>query len=362
MNKQQIKILLTNILPKAILLLLIVGASISFFVLKFKGEEAKKNIEEFTENGGNQATDLVMGRYDSLQIGDLKIKYSNKYNITDKFGSEYSGRYTLMQTYPKDELTIRYSSNELLGKPYGSINESIVSLEEEIVRTLKSQIKEQPKLSDIKIIKLGLFDTHIREIVYKQKHLYIYGIVSKKHFLTFTSHKKHFLNAIIRNIEIYKKEQSKENKSITDNSTSTKIKTFKNLKIPLYEWIMDNEVKQPELEFYGMSLVKEQENIDFMTETHKNITTLVKYSEYSEERVVRQMKYKDVTLLNINNESIQFNNIPAIKKQYIFKVNQTQEKFNLITLVFKYDNWFYTITHKGNSKSKFLIAKISLKK
>lgn len=224
MNKQQIKILLTKILPKAILLIFIVGAAISFFVFKFKGEEAKKNTEEFIENGGNQAADLVMSRYDSLQIGNLKIKYSNKYNITDKFGSESSGGYTLMQTYPQDELTIGYSSNELLGKPYGSIRESVVSLEEEIVKTLKSQIKEQPKLSEIEIIKLGLFDTHIREITYKKNRLYIYGIASKNHFLTFTSHKKHFLNAIIRNIEIYENEQSKENESIADNSNSSENK------------------------------------------------------------------------------------------------------------------------------------------
>lgn len=205
MNKEQKKILLKKLLPKFIILFLVVAGCISFLVMMNSNRNAKAEIDEFRKNGGSQTIDVVSGKYDSIIIDKLIIKYPNKYQIADKYGNEeVGGGYTFIKDFPKDELSISFSPKEIIeGVPSSitSINVAMNNLEKEIVKSVVDATKKNPDVSENKLKNIGDFEVNIREIKYDQTAYYIYGIESEKYYLIFTSHLKLFLKAIIENIK-----------------------------------------------------------------------------------------------------------------------------------------------------------------
>ncbi|SNB43030.1 hypothetical protein LVDJXP189_2190003 [Flavobacterium psychrophilum] len=205
MNKEQKKILIYKILPKFLILAFMIGGGIYYLISINQYKENVKYVQEFDENGGSQATQIAIGKYDSLIVDKLTIKYPKDYKITDKFGNlETGGSYTLMSSFPKDELTFSYTLKELIeGLPSSitSVDDDIKNLEVELVANLTKMTNKKPILEDIKTEKIGEFNVHIRKIKYNNNSLYIYGLESEKYYFTFTSHLNYFLNAIVQNLK-----------------------------------------------------------------------------------------------------------------------------------------------------------------
>jgi hypothetical protein len=205
MNKEQKNILIRKILPKFLILAFLIGGGIFYLTSTNKDHQNKQEIQEFDENGGKQASQIALDKYDSLIVDKLIIKYPKDYKITDKYGNEETGgSFTLMSSFPKDELTFTYSPKELIeGLPSSvtSVEDDIKNLEIELVSGLKKMTTKEPILEEIKIEKIGEFKVRVRKINYNNNSIYIYGLESDNCYFAFTSHFKHFLNAIVQNLK-----------------------------------------------------------------------------------------------------------------------------------------------------------------
>ncbi len=205
MNKEQKKILIYKIVPKFLILAFMIGGGIYYLISINQHKENEKSVEEFYENGGTQASEITTGKYDSIIVDNLTIKYPKDYKITDKIGNlETGGSYTLMSSFPKDQLAFNYTLKELIeGLPSSitSVDDDIKNLEIELVDNLTKMTNKKPILEDIKIENIGKFKVHIRKINYNNNSIYIYGLESENYYFTFTSHLKYFLNEIVRNLK-----------------------------------------------------------------------------------------------------------------------------------------------------------------
>ena len=205
MNKEQKKILINKILPKFLIFAFLIGGGIFYLTSTKKDHQNKQEIQEFDENGGKQASQIALDKYDSLSVDKLIIKYPKDYKITDKYGNEETGgSFTLMSSFPKDELTFSYSPKELIeGLPSSvtSVDEDIKNLEIELVSGLKKMTNKEPILEEIKTENIGEFKVRVRKINYNNNSIYIYGLESENCYFTFTSHLKYFLNAIVQNLK-----------------------------------------------------------------------------------------------------------------------------------------------------------------
>lgn len=201
MNKKQKRILFRKILPKTILLLVLVVAVISFITLKIMGNNAEDEIKDWNKNGGNQATQIAIDKFDYLKIDNIKIKYPSTYKLTQQQGNEDIGEYILIQNQPQDQLIIGYEPKELAGKKYTTVDEVLKSHEEIYIEYLKANKKVIPESSGNKKTKIGNFIVHYVELSYENNTLYVYVFESEKHIIRLTSHLKYFLDSIIKNLD-----------------------------------------------------------------------------------------------------------------------------------------------------------------
>jgi len=196
MNKQQLRILTVKILPKALILVLLIGGIIAFWGVQIMGNTAERDIAKYREE-----TNLEYN-YDSVVIDKLTIRYPKKYKITDKYGKDVigvGGGYTFMTS--DQELTFTFLPKETMkGIPSSttSVDEVIKGLENSLV---KDNIRLNPKLAEIKIEKIGDFAVHIGRMDYNGKSLYFYGLESDNYYFTFTSHLSVLLDSIVQNLK-----------------------------------------------------------------------------------------------------------------------------------------------------------------
>ncbi|PVX46163.1 hypothetical protein C8C85_1989 [Flavobacterium sp. 103] len=196
MNKQQLRILTVKILPKALILILLLGGIIAFWSVQMMGNSAERDIAKYREE-----TNLEYN-YDSVVIDKLTIRYPEKYKITDKYGKDaigVGGGYTFKTS--DQELTFNFLPKETMkGMPSSitSVDEVIKGLENSLV---KDNIRLNPKLAEIKIEKIGDFAVHVGRMDYNGKSLYFYGLESENYYFTFTSHLSVLLDSIVQNLK-----------------------------------------------------------------------------------------------------------------------------------------------------------------
>lgn len=357
MNKQQIKILLTKILPKGLLILLIVGGGIGFFVFKQYAEQSKKETGEFFKKGGGEALTFRKGEYDSLMLAGLKIKYPNDYKVQQKQGDEILGEYILLKQFPQSQLIIGYepkkNAQDIL---YNSINRVLNDNKNAYEDFIHKEYKITPSSSNIKTKERKGKQIKYIEIEFGNNKVYIYAIETNSHIYRFTSDKNYFLENVISGIELYDSSLTKlENKS-------TEIKTVNNLKIPLYDWKVLQDVDVKEIKTHHIILENDKNLIAIMSTTHDYITDLKEYSDYYNEKTVRNMKPTGLTLTSKGIRTGKFQGVNSIIESFLAHYQTTGEEFEMEAITIKIDDYFYNINYFVNEKSKQLINNIEISK
>ena len=355
MNKQQNKILLTKILPKAILLLLIVGSGIGFFGLKYYGEKSEKELDEFYRKGGVEALIFRKGEYDALMLAGLKIKYPTDYKIQQKQGNETLGEYTLLKQFPQSQLIIGFEPKKIAqGKLYNSINDVLNDNKNAYENFIQREYKVTPSSSKIKTKERKGKQIKYIEIEFGDNKVYIYAIQTNSHIYRFTSDKNRFLENVISGIEQYDSSLTRlENKS-------TAIKTVNNLNISLYDWKVLQDVDVKEIKTHQVVLGNDEDIIAIMSTTNDYITDIREYSDYYNERTVRTMKPSGLLLTSIGIRPGKFQGVNSIIESFSGYHKSTGKKFEMEAITIKIGNYFYNISYTTNEKSKYLINNIEI--
>jgi len=348
---------LTQKLPKIILALL--GVSIIGFFLYAK--TAEKKVDDYFKNGGTEAIALMSDDYDSLAIGDMKIKYPNDYDISQEQGDKMRGEYILLKPYPQDQLIIGYEPVKLNGNRSNIIEEVVKINEQAYLNFLRLEKNVNPTPSKVEIQKIGKYDVHTLKIDYDNNSLYLYCLEAKDHIIRFTSHKKHLLNAIIRDIDEIETATVKNPDTLSNNNDEeqTEFKIVNNLKVPLYDWKIE-EIDIPEVKVHQVVLQKEDNLIAIMSTTHDYITDLKEYSDYYNEKTVRNMKPTGMILKSEGIEKGQFKNTPSVKENFSAVYEPTGEKMKMSAITIKIKDYFYNIIYTVNTPSQQIIDNIEI--
>lgn len=314
----------------------------------------ESEINDYFANGGSEAVEMF-DNYDSLFIDKVIIKYPKNYRISDKYGSDNLGGYTLVKGNLSiiDELTIGYST-------LTTIKNSINNLKEELIITLKAQTGKSPSVSDIEEKKLYNHEVYIQKLKYGNNVLFIYALEVENRIIRFTSHKEYFLDAIIENIEVYDIDQSIKNKNVTNNSASTEIKTVNKLKIPLYDWKIVQDLDIKEIKTHQIILGNDEDIICIISTTNDYITNLREYSDYYNEKTVRNMKPSGLIFTSKGVKNGKFQGINSVTELFSAYHKPTGKKYEMEAVTIKIGDYFYNLSYATNEKSKKVINNIQI--
>ncbi len=348
------KTFLTQKLPKIILAIF----GLSFIGLLLYANTAEKKIDNYFQNGGTEAVALMSDDYDSLAIGDMKIKYPNDYDISQEQGDKMRGEYILLKPYPQDQLIIGYET------VYGNRNttiEKVVKINEQAyLNFLRLEKNVNPTPSKVEIKKIGDYDVHMLNINYDNNTLYLYCLESQDHILRLTSYKKHLLDAIIRDIEVSPIGTGKKGDTISKmEKTQTEFTTVNNLRIPLYDWKLEN-VNIPEVEMHQIVLQKGEDLIAVMSTTNDYITDLNDYSDYYNEKTVRNMKPTGLILKSKGTENGYFKNTPSVTERFVAFHEPSNTEMEMTAITIKINKFFYNIIYVTNPASQQVIENIEI--
>ncbi len=346
----------TQKLPKIILAIIV----LSFIVLLVYANIAEKKVDNYFKNGGIEAVALMSDEYDSLVIGDLKFKYPNDYDISQEQGDKLRGEYILLKPYPQDQLIIGYESVKLNGNRNTTIEEVVKINEQAYLNFLRLEKNVNPTPSKVEIKKIGDYDVHMLNINYKNNTLHLYCFESQDHILRLTSHKKHFLDAMIRDIEVLPRETAKNGDTISKRKgTQTEFTTVNNLKIPLYDWKLEN-INIPEVEMHQIVLQKGEDLIAVMSTTNDYITDLNDYSDYYNEKTVRNMKPTGLILKSKGTENGNFKNTPSVTERFAAFHEPSNTEMEITAITIKINKFFYNIIYVTNPESQQVIENIEI--
>lgn len=346
----------TQKLPKIILAIFV----LSFIALLLYANTAEKKIDNYFKNGGTEAVALMSDEYDSLAIGDLKLKYPDDYEITKKQGDEKRGEYILLKPYPQDQLIIGYEPVKLNGNRYTTIEEVVKINEQAYLNFLRLEKNVNPTPSEVEIKKIGEYDVHTLEINYDNNSLYLYCFEAKDHILRLTSHKKHFVDAIIRDIEISPIEPVKNSDTISKRKNiQTEFTTVNNLRIPLYDWKLEN-INIPEVEMHQIVMQKGEDLIAVMSTKNEYITDLKDYSDYYNEKTVRNMKPTGLILKSKGTENGYFKNTPSVTERFAAFHEPSNTEIEMTAITIKINKFFYNIIYVTNPVSQQVIENIEI--
>lgn len=348
------KTFLTQKLPKIILAIF----GLSFIALLLYANTAEKKIDNYFQNGGTEAVALMSDDYDSLAIGDMKIKYPNDYDISQEQGDKMGGEYILLKPYPQDQLIIGYEP--VNGNRNTTIEEVVKINEQAYLNFLRLEKNVNPTPSKVEIKKIGDYDVHMLNINYKNNTLYLYCLESQDHILRLTSHKKHLLDAIIRDIEVSPIETGKKGDTISKiEKTQTEFTTVNNLRIPLYDWKLEN-IDIPEVEMHQIVLQKGEDLIAVMSTTNDYITDLNDYSDYYNEKTVRNMKPTGLILKSKGTENGYFKNTPSVTERFAAFHEPSNTEMEMTAITIKINKFFYNIIYATNPASQQVIENIEI--
>lgn len=160
----------------------------------------------------------------------------------------------------------------------------------------------------------------------------------------------HYLEG--ENTEFYLEEKEKKIKETVVE------KKIGKLKLDLRDWKIEKELNYPEMELFGLILSNGASTIDIIYTKNKHITEIEEYSEYSNEKTVRNLKTTGIQILSEKKEKIKFNNLDAIKET--FDCLLKSEKAKIVALNFKLNEYFYTINYRDTYASSIFIRNISI--
>lgn len=352
MNKEKS----TSWLPKIIgpvLVIVVILFGINYY------ENIKADNEEFFEKGGAEALSFKKGEYDSLMIAGLKVKYPNDYKIEQNEGNEILGEYVLLKQFPQSQLIIGYEPlKNADGILYNSIDDVLKRNISVYGKFLRTENNVNPKVSDIKSKKIGDFDIKYIETTYDNNTLHLYALQTKTHIFRFTSHKNFFLDNLIRGIEDY--EEIANITPTTKDTIQTEYKTVHDLKIPLYDWEIFQDIDIAEIKTHQFVLKRGADLIAIMSITNEYINDLKEYSDYYNEKTVRNMKPSGLILTSKEVKLGKFNGLNSVTEYFSAYHQPTDEKFGMEAITIKIKDFFYNITYNSNTQSEKIINNIEI--
>ena len=321
----------------------------------FNGIEAEN--AEFIRKGGAEALSFRKGEYDSLMLAGLKIKYPKDYKIQQKNGDKILGEYVLIKQFPQSQLIVGYEPKKnAQGVLYNSINDVLNDNKNAYENFIQKEYSVTPVSSNIKTKERGDFEIKYIKIEFGNNEVYIYATQTNSHIFRFTSNKNYFLENLIDGIEQYKDSSL----AAKLGNKSTEIKTINKLKIPLYDWKTLQDLDIKEIKTHQVILENDKNLIAIMSTTNDYITDLKEYSDYYNEKTVRNMKPSGLILTSKEVRQGKFQGVNSVKELFSAYHKPTGRKYEMVAITIKIDDYFYNISYVNNEKSKNVINNIQI--
>jgi len=162
-----------------------------------------------------------------------------------------------------------------------------------------------------------------------------------------------------REIEYFDQPKIK-NKEIVNIENNQEIKTRKvnNLTIPINGWEILVDKNDEDIKLHNLILQNGENIASILSTTNKYITDLREYSDYQNEKFVRNMKPGGLFLTSNNITQGKYKNENSIIEEFDAFHKPTGQNSKMISITFKINEYFYTIFYNQNAETKKLIEDI----
>jgi hypothetical protein len=130
------------------------------------------------------------------------------------------------------------------------------------------------------------------------------------------------------------------------------------IKMKIFDWTINKDVKTKEINFRQLYLINNNDHISVMSTTHDLIKDIDKFSDYWNEKTVRNMKPYGLIFVSQNKTKIKFKGINAVNEKFIVEYKPTGVKNEMNILTFKLKKYFYSINYYAKPNSEKVINSI----
>lgn len=132
------------------------------------------------------------------------------------------------------------------------------------------------------------------------------------------------------------------------------------LKIPLYDWEIVQDLEIKEIKTHQIILGNDEDAIGIISTTNDYIKDLREYSDYYNEKTVRNMKPSGLMLTSKEIKNGKFQGVNSVTELFSAYHEPTGKKYEMEAVTIKIGDYFYNLSYATNEKSKRVINNIEI--